>query len=39
MANVWRWQLLQQLQDNLDDDEGEELLLAKTIEMLTFDIT
>jgi len=30
--------LLQQLQDNLNDDEGEELLLAKTIEMLTFDI-
>jgi hypothetical protein len=28
-----------QLQDNLDDDEGEELLLAGAIEMLTFDIT
>jgi hypothetical protein len=30
--------LLQQLQDNLDDDEGQELLLARAIEMLTFDI-
>jgi hypothetical protein len=29
---------LQQLQDNLDDDVGEELLLAGAIELLTFDI-
>jgi hypothetical protein len=29
MANLWRWQLFQQLQDNLDDDGGEELFLLE----------
>jgi hypothetical protein len=30
---------VQQLQDNLDDDGGEELFLAGAIHMLAFDIT
>ncbi len=38
MAELWRRQLLQQLQDNLDDDEGEELFLARFVHMLASDI-
>ncbi len=38
MADLWRRQLLQQLQDNLDDDEGEKLFLVGVVHMLAFDI-
>ncbi len=38
MANLWRRPLLQQLQDNLDDNEGEELFLVGVVHMLAFDI-
>ncbi len=35
---LWRQQLLQQLQDNLDDDEGEKLFLAGIIHMFASNI-
>jgi hypothetical protein len=38
MADLWRRQLLQQLQDNLDHDEGEKLFLVGVVHMLTSDI-
>jgi hypothetical protein len=38
MVDLWKRQLLQQLQDNMDDDEGEELFLARVLHMLTSDI-
>jgi hypothetical protein len=38
MAQVWRWQLLQQLLKYLDDKEGKELLLVGILETFTFNI-
>jgi hypothetical protein len=38
MANLWRQQLLQQLQDNMYDDEVEELFFVGTIHMFASDI-
>lgn len=36
-AQAWRWQLLQQIQDHMNDEEGEELLLIGVVEMFAFD--
>jgi len=38
MVDLWKRQLLQQLQENMDDDEGEELFLAGVVHMLASDI-
>jgi hypothetical protein len=38
MVDLWRQQLLQQLQDNMDDDEGEELFFVRTIHMFASNI-
>jgi hypothetical protein len=38
IVDLWRQQLLQQLQDNLDDDEGEELFIVRNIHMFASDI-
>jgi len=38
MVDLWRQQLLQQLQDNMDDDEGEELFFVRIIHMFASNI-
>ncbi len=38
MVDLWKRQLLQQLQENMDDDEGEELFLAGVVHMFASDI-
>ncbi len=36
-AQAWRWRLLPQIQDHMNDEEGEELLLIGVVEMFAFD--